>query len=72
MGVPIGNILFSKDFADCLKFAQRKLYAILQAADLFLSREENFTRNVNPECRSMGQQLRAESICSNNNVKSCS
>jgi len=57
MGVPIGKILFLKEFADCLKFAQRKLYAILQAVDLFLSREEHLTRSVNPECRSMGQQL---------------
>ncbi|WP_436088131.1 hypothetical protein [Pararhizobium sp. LjRoot255] len=55
MSVPIGKILFLKEFADCFKFAQRKLYAIFQADDLFLSREENLTGSVNPECRSTGQ-----------------
>ncbi|WP_349435498.1 hypothetical protein [Pararhizobium sp. A13] len=59
MSVPINKMLFLKYFVDGLKFSQRKLYAIFQAADLFLSKEENLTGNLKPECRSVANSLKA-------------
>jgi hypothetical protein len=57
MSVPIGNLLFLKKLAHRLKFAQRKLYAIFQASDLFLSKEGNLIRSVNSESIQWRQQL---------------